>query len=84
MDRSLIADARLIIAQGSATPKISSFWATVGGTRGIPVGATGVQWRMLPKGFPKWKSVYHYFRHWMAPARNSVLSGLMLAAVGRF
>jgi putative transposase len=25
---------------------------------------TGAQWRMLPKDYPKWKSVYHYFRIW--------------------
>lgn len=24
----------------------------------------GVQWRMLPKEYPNWKSVYHYFRSW--------------------
>ncbi len=24
----------------------------------------GVQWRMLPINFPKWKSVYDYFRQW--------------------
>lgn len=24
----------------------------------------GVQWRMLPKEYPKWKRVYHYFRLW--------------------
>ncbi len=24
----------------------------------------GVQWRMLPKDYPKWKSVYHYFAQW--------------------
>ena len=24
----------------------------------------GMQWRMLPRGYPKWKSVYHYFRQW--------------------
>lgn len=24
----------------------------------------GIQWRMLPKGFPKWQSVYYYFRLW--------------------
>lgn len=24
----------------------------------------GVQWRMLPKEYPNWKSVYHYFRKW--------------------
>jgi putative transposase len=25
---------------------------------------TGAQWRMLPKDYPHWKSVYHYFRIW--------------------
>lgn len=24
----------------------------------------GCAWRMLPKDFPKWKTVYHYFRAW--------------------
>lgn len=24
----------------------------------------GIQWRMLPKDFPKWQSVYYYFRQW--------------------
>lgn len=24
----------------------------------------GVQWRMLPKAYPKWQSVYSYFRRW--------------------
>lgn len=24
----------------------------------------GINWRMLPKDFPKWKTVYHYFRCW--------------------
>ena len=24
----------------------------------------GCQWRMLPKEYPKWKSVYHYFSRW--------------------
>lgn len=24
----------------------------------------GIQWRMLPKEYPHWKSVYHYFRLW--------------------
>jgi putative transposase len=28
------------------------------------VTASGIQWRMLPKEYPKWKSVYHYFRLW--------------------
>lgn len=25
---------------------------------------SGSQWRMLPKDYPKWQSVYHYFRIW--------------------
>lgn len=24
----------------------------------------GIQWRMMPKEYPKWQSVYHYFREW--------------------
>jgi len=24
----------------------------------------GIQWRMLPREYPHWKSVYHYFRAW--------------------
>jgi putative transposase len=24
----------------------------------------GVPWRMLPVGFPPWKTVFHYFRQW--------------------
>jgi putative transposase len=30
------------------------FYVTVG----------GIQWRMLPREYPNWKSVYHYFRQW--------------------
>ncbi len=25
---------------------------------------TGAQWRMLPTDYPKWQTVYHYFRQW--------------------
>lgn len=30
------------------------------------VEKTGCQWRMLPKEFPAWQTVYYHFRHWMA------------------
>src|ERR1039458_4099361 len=25
---------------------------------------TGAQWRLLPKNFPPWQTVYHHFRQW--------------------
>ena len=25
---------------------------------------SGCQWRRLPRGFPPWKAVFHYFRRW--------------------
>ena len=25
---------------------------------------SGCAWRMLPKDFPAWQTVYHYFRRW--------------------
>ena len=28
------------------------------------VTKTGIQWRNLPKDFPKWQLVYYYFRKW--------------------
>jgi putative transposase len=32
----------------------------------------GCQWRMLPKDFPPWATVYYYFAQWltMAPGRS--------------
>ena len=27
---------------------------------------SGIQWRMLPKEYPKWQLVYYYFRQWTA------------------
>src|ERR1041384_6574999 len=29
----------------------------------------GIPWELLPKDFPKWKSVYHYFRLWRLQGR---------------
>ena len=34
---------------------------------------TGAQWRLLPKNFPPWQTVYHYFRQW---SRNGLLAKL--------
>ena len=27
---------------------------------------TGCQWRLLPKSFPPWETVYYHFRQWMS------------------
>lgn len=34
---------------------------------------TGGQWRLLPKNFPPWQTVYHHFRQW---TRNGLLARL--------
>ena len=34
---------------------------------------SGCPWRLLPKNFPPWKTVYHFFWHW---SRGPIFSGL--------
>ena len=34
---------------------------------------TGCQWRMLPRDFPPWKTVYYYFHTWK---RNGILESI--------
>lgn len=43
-------------------PRSLDMHAVVNGILYVVVG--GIQWRMLPKEYPCWKSVYHYFRQW--------------------
>ena len=47
----------------------------------------GCQWRMLPKDFPPWKTVYHYFRGWRVDGTweriNRVLRERLRALAGR-
>jgi transposase len=33
---------------------------------------SGCQWRMLPEGFPKWRTVHSYFAKWSEPAPDGV------------
>ena len=28
------------------------------------IAKSGIQWRMLPKDYPKWQLIYYYFRKW--------------------
>src|SRR5712691_7899642 len=48
---------------------------------------TGCQWRLLPHDFPKWPTVYAYFRRWQADGTfahlNALLQALLRLAAGR-
>ncbi len=43
----------------------------------------GIQWRMLPKEYPAWKSVYHYFRQWRDDGTWQRIHATLRAAVRR-
>jgi putative transposase len=47
----------------------------------------GVPWRMLPAGFPPWKTVFHYFRQWrlsgLWEAINAALRERLRGRMGR-
>ena len=44
---------------------------------------TGAQWRMLPKDYPNWQSVYTYFRTWRDDGTWQRLHDTLRAAVRR-
>jgi putative transposase len=43
----------------------------------------GIQWRMLPKEYPKWQSVYYYFRCWRDDGTWQRIHDTLRAAVRR-
>src|SRR5947209_17791807 len=43
----------------------------------------GIRWRMLPKDFPKWQSVYYYFRLWRKAHQWQRLHNTVRAEVRR-
>ncbi len=45
------------------------------------VTRTGCQWRMLPKGFPPWQTVYGYFWRWTRSGLWTRLNTLLVKAV---
>lgn len=49
-------------AKSGGRPRSLDMRKVVNGILYIVVG--GVQWRMLPREYPKWQSVYYYFRRW--------------------
>ena len=49
-------------AKKGGRPRSLDMRQVINGILYITVG--GIQWHLLPKTYPKWKSVYHYFRQW--------------------
>jgi putative transposase len=51
------------------------------------VVVTGLQWRLLPKSFPAWQTVYYHFRRWSQKGEwrrlHHVLRALVRARMGR-
>jgi putative transposase len=43
----------------------------------------GIQWRMLPREYPKWQSVYRYFRNWKRTAAWKRIHDTLRAALRR-
>lgn len=43
----------------------------------------GIPWRFLPKEFPPWKTVYHYFRLWRMDGTWEMLNTLLREQVRR-
>jgi len=49
-------------AKHRGRPREMEMRAVVNAILYVVVG--GIQWRMLPRDFPKWQSVYNHFRRW--------------------
>lgn len=50
------------LAKPGGRPRSADMRMVVNALLYVVVG--GIQWRMLPKDYPPWQSVYHYFRQW--------------------
>jgi len=50
------------LAKSGGRPRSLDMRQVINAILYIVVG--GIQWRMLPKEYPKWQSVYYYFRIW--------------------
>jgi putative transposase len=47
------------------------------------VNVGGIPWRMPPKEYPNWKSVYHYYRQWREDGIWQQIHATVRAAVRR-
>ncbi len=61
-DRQWDLIKELIPVAKSGRPRELDMRLVINGLLYLVVG--GIQWRMLPREYPKWQSVYYYFRLW--------------------
>ena len=47
----------------------------------IYIDVSGCQWRLLPEEYPKWQTVYYYFRRWGAMDAFSELEDSLVEKV---
>jgi putative transposase len=70
---------------GHCRPRIHSFRSIINGI--LYVVRTGCQWRMLPKDYPCWQTVYDYYRKWRGNGKwdtiNEVLRERVREAEGK-
>ncbi len=68
-------------AKSGGRPRSLEMRQVINGILYLVVG--GIQWRMLPKEYPNWKSVYHYFRQWRQTGVWQRMHDTLRAAVRR-
>lgn len=68
-------------AKSAGRPRTLDMRQVINAVLYIVVG--GIQWRMLPKEYPKWQSVYYYFRIWRADGTWQRLHDTLRAEVRR-
>ena len=61
-DQWLLIHPLLPPAKSGGRPRSTDLRQVVNALLYILIG--GIAWRLLPHDFPKWKTVYHYFRQW--------------------
>jgi putative transposase len=65
-DQWSVLEPLLPAAKPGGRPRKTDLRAVVNAL--LYVNRTGCQWRMLPRDFPPWKTVYNYFRAWIDDA----------------
>ncbi len=76
---SLIENFFPVAQRKSGRPRIFSYREIADGI--FYVTKNGVTWRDLPKDFPPWKTVYHYFREWSSDGFWEVMSRSLVEMV---